>query len=99
MVVSGPPVSNTGWATSLNIRTPEEAKNAVKTLKALGVDFIKVYEKIPLLTFQALAREAKAAGLSIAGHVPVDTVSLLEASQAGQRSIEHIRDPLLMCFY
>jgi hypothetical protein len=32
------------------------------------------------------------------GHVPVETVSLIEAAEAGQRSIEHIRDPLLMCF-
>jgi hypothetical protein len=98
MLISGPAVSNTGWATSINIKTPEEAKSAVETLKALGVDFIKVYEKIPLDTYLALAREAKAAGLTIAGHVPVDTVSLLEAAQAGHRSIEHIRDPLLMCF-
>jgi len=98
MLISGPAVSNTGWATSLNIRTPDEAKNAVKTLQTLGVDFIKVYEKIPLAAYQTLARGAKAVGLPIAGHVPVETVSLVEAAQAGQRSVEHIRDPLLMCF-
>lgn len=98
MLISGPAVSNTGWPTSINVKTPGEAKLAVKRLKALGVDFVKVYEKIPLGTYVALASEAKAAGLTIAGHVPVDTVSLLDAAKAGQRSVEHIRDPLLMCF-
>lgn len=67
-------------------------------MKQLGVDFIKVYENIPLEAYQTLATQAKAVGLSIAGHVPVETVSLVEASNAGHRSIEHIRDPLLMCF-
>jgi imidazolonepropionase-like amidohydrolase len=98
MFISGPAVSNTGWPTSINIDTKEKAKNAVLQLKALGVDFIKVYEDIPLPVYQSLAMEAKLVGLSIAGHVPHKTVSLLEASNAGQRSIEHIRDPLLMSY-
>jgi hypothetical protein len=98
MLISGPVVSNTGWPTSINIGTPEDARMAVKKLKGFGVDFIKVYEKIPLDAYRTLAMEAKAVGLPIAGHVPVETVSLIEAAEAGQRSIEHIRDPLLMCF-
>ncbi len=98
MLVSGPAVSNTGWPTSINVKTPEEAKLAVNDLKARGVDFIKVYEKIPLDTYLAIAREARAEGLTIAGHVPVDTVTLLQAANAGHRSIEHVRDHLLMCF-
>jgi imidazolonepropionase-like amidohydrolase len=98
MFVSGPVVSNTGWPTTITVRTPEDAQDAVKKLKGLGVDFVKVYEKIPLEAYQTLAREAAAAGLSIAGHVPVETVTLIEASNAGHRSIEHVRDPLLMSF-
>ncbi len=98
MLISGPAVSNTGWPTSINIQTPENARHAVRKLKGLGVDFIKVYEDIPLEAYQTLALEAKILGLSIAGHVPVETISLEEASNAGQRSIEHIRDPLLMAF-
>ena len=98
MLISGPPASGTGWATSINVQTPEDAKNAVRTLKALRVDFIKVYEKIPLNAYLTLAREAKAEGLTIGGHVPLDTVSLSAAAKAGHRSVEHIRDHLLMCF-
>ena len=97
MFISGPALSNTGWHTSLNIQTPQEAIIAVRKIKSYGVDFIKVYEKIPNKTYSALASEAKIWGLDFAGHVP-ETVSLIEASDAGQRSIEHIRDALLMCF-
>ncbi|MEO5859535.1 MAG: amidohydrolase family protein, partial [Pyrinomonadaceae bacterium] len=61
-------------------------------------DFVKVYENIPIEAYRALLREAKMNSLTVAGHIPTNTVSLLEASNAGQRSIEHIRDPLLMCF-
>ena len=98
ILLSGPVVSGTGWPTSLSARTPEEAVAAVASLEALRVDFVKVYEKISLESYLALANAAKASGMVIAGHVPVETVGLLDAIHAGQRSIEHIRDPLLMCF-
>lgn len=96
--LSGPAVSGTGWHTSLSARTPDEAVAAVARLKAMRVDFVKIYENIPLESYLALAKAAEASGLVIAGHVPVETVGLLDAINAGQRSIEHIRDPLLMCF-
>lgn len=98
MLISGPVVSNTGWPSSINIRSTEDAQKAVMELKSLGVDFIKVYEDIPLESYLTLAKEAKANGLTMSGHVPVKTVSLIEASDAGHRSIEHIRDHLLMSF-
>ena len=98
MLISGPVVSNTGWPTSINVFTPNDARKAVRRLKALGVDFVKVYEKIPVEAYRALLREARKHGMSVAGHVPVETVSLLDVADAGQRSVEHIRDPLLMCF-
>ena len=98
IVFSGPAVSGTGWPTSLTVRTADEAKAAIGTLQARGVDFVKVYEGIPLVAYQALADAAHAGGLPLAGHVPAETVGLLDAISAGQRSIEHVRDALLMCF-
>lgn len=98
MFLSGPPVSGTGWPTSINLETISDVRKAVNRIKALGADLIKVYEKIPLDNYLELAKEAKAAGLPIAGHVPIETVGLIEAANSGHRSIEHIRDPLLMCF-
>ena len=97
LVISGPVVSGTGWPTSLRARTPHEARVAVRTLQQQHVDFIKVYEAIPLPAYRALALEAKKVGLWFAGHVP-EEVAPLAAVEAGQRSIEHIRDPLLVCF-
>ncbi len=98
MLISGPAVSGTGSPTSLDARSPAAARLAVQKLRALGVDFIKIYEGIPLETYRVLAREATHVGLPIAGHVPVDSISLPDAAIAGQRSVEHVRDHLLMCF-
>ena len=98
LVLSGPAVSGTGAATSLPARTPKEARRAVDELRGLGVDFVKVYEKIPLPAYQALAAEAEKAKLPLAGHLPDETVSLSAAVAAGQRSIEHVREALLVCF-
>ncbi|MBA3891960.1 MAG: amidohydrolase family protein, partial [Gemmatimonadaceae bacterium] len=98
IVLSGPAASGTGWPTSLPVRTNDEARSAVSALRALGVDFVKVYEGIPLDAYLVLAKAARSAALPIAGHVPVETVGLLDAIVAGQRSIEHVRDALLLCF-
>ena len=96
--MSGPAVSGAPGATTLSARTPQDAVASVARLKVMGVDFVKVYEKIPLHSYVALADAAKSSGLAFAGHVPEDSVSLLDALNAGQRSIEHIRAALLLCF-
>lgn len=98
IVLSGPAASGTGWPTSLSVRTADEAKAAIGTLQARGVDFVKVYEAIPLVAYEALADAAHEIGLPLAGHVPEETVGLLDAISARQRSIEHVRAALLMCF-
>lgn len=97
MVLSGPALSGSGWPTSLPARTPAEAVASIDLLSAQGADFVKVYEQIPVEAYRALAAEANTRRLHFAGHVP-DSVALLLAIREGQRSIEHLRDPLLMCF-
>ena len=69
--------------------TPEHARAFVRLEKERGVDFIKPYDGIPREAYFALADEAKRLGLPLAGHVPV-AVRASEASDAGQRSIEHV---------
>jgi imidazolonepropionase-like amidohydrolase len=98
VVLSGPAASGSGAPTSLAVRTASEARATVRSLRALGVDFVKVYEGIPLDAYLALAAAAREAGLPLAGHVPAGTVGLLDALKAGQRSIEHVRDEILLCF-
>jgi imidazolonepropionase-like amidohydrolase len=98
LLVSGPGASGTGWSTSLAVTTPDEARAAIGRLRQLGVDFVKVYDAIPPPAYAALAQEARRSGLPFAGHLPADGVSLAQVAGSGQRSIEHVRDPLLMCF-
>ena len=73
------------------VRTPDEATAAVRELKAAGVDFIKVYSSLPKDLYLAVASEAKNEGIPFVGHVPYP-VTAAEASDAGQRSLEHLTE-------
>jgi imidazolonepropionase-like amidohydrolase len=72
----------------LTVNNAAEARQAVGSLKKRGVDFIKVYHFLSRDSYLALADEAKKQGISFAGHIP-NGVSPREASDAGQRSLEH----------
>jgi imidazolonepropionase-like amidohydrolase len=72
----------------LTITNPIEARNAVRQLKRLGVDFIKIHNAVPREAYFALADEAKKLNISFAGHIPAG-ITAAEASDAGQKSIEH----------
>jgi imidazolonepropionase-like amidohydrolase len=74
---------------SIAVNTPEEARNAVDSLKKRHVDFVKILSNIPRDAYFAIATEAKKDHLPLVGHVPV-SVSLAEAANAGQKSIEHL---------
>jgi imidazolonepropionase-like amidohydrolase len=68
----------------------------VRSLKKQGADFIKVHSKLSRDAYFAIVDEAKKQGLPFAGHVP-ESVSALEASDAGQRSIEHLTGLWISC--
>jgi imidazolonepropionase-like amidohydrolase len=74
----------------------EQGRAAVQSLKKRGADFIKVHSKLSRDAYFAIADEAKKQGLPFAGHVP-ESVSALEASDAGQRSIEHLTGLWISC--
>jgi imidazolonepropionase-like amidohydrolase len=61
----------------------------VREIKKEGADFVKVYSFLPRDEYFAIADEAKKQGLTFAGHVPFG-VSVEEASESGQKSIEHL---------
>jgi imidazolonepropionase-like amidohydrolase len=65
-------------------RVREEVRNA----KMEGADFIKVHDNFLNESYFALIDEAKRVKLFVAGHVPT-SIKAAEASEAGQRSIEH----------
>ena len=84
------------YSDSLAILTAENARAAVRLLKQQGVDFIKVQSLLPREAYFAAADEAKRQGLNFVGHVP-DSVTVAEASQAGQRTMEHMLNILRGC--
>lgn len=66
----------------------DAARRSVIYLKQAGADFIKVQSPVPRDAYFAIADEAKRQGLSFVGHVP-ELITAVEASDAGQRSMEH----------
>jgi imidazolonepropionase-like amidohydrolase len=92
-IVDGPkPI----WPGSLAVGTEAEGRQAVIQSKQEGADFIKVYSRLPREAYFAIADEAKKQGIPFAGHVP-GSVSVAEASDAGQKSIEHFTGLLQAC--
>ncbi len=70
------------------VKNVADARRGVDSLKALGVDVIKLHTGLTRETFFAAARRAREVGMPFAGHVP-RTISAIEASDSGMRSIEH----------
>jgi imidazolonepropionase-like amidohydrolase len=91
IVASGPMVDNAPpeFPYRLHVTNAEEARAAVRELKRLGVDFIKVHDHTPREVFFAAIAEASQVGLTVSGHVPL-AVTVEEAADAGIRSIEHL---------
>lgn len=81
---------------SLCVTNEREGREAVDSLKEIGADFVKVYSMLPRDGYFAIAAAAKRQGLAFAGHVPA-SVSALEASGAGQKSLEHLFGVLAGC--
>jgi amidohydrolase family protein len=84
------------WPGSIFVASETEARQAVLKSKSDGADFIKVYSYLPRDAYFAIADQSKQAGIPFVGHVPM-TVSALEASEAGQKSIEHLTGVLQVC--
>lgn len=82
------------WPGSIAVHDETEARDAVRSLKRAGVDFVKVYGGVRKNAYLALADEARGQQIPFAGHVPLEVWSD-EASDAGQRSIEHLNGVLL----
>jgi imidazolonepropionase-like amidohydrolase len=88
LLVDGPKSRRLGPFT-LVAATEAEGRQAVQNTKRDGYDFIKVYSALPREAYFALAAEAKKLDIPFVGHVP-DAVSAAEASDAGQKSLEHL---------
>jgi len=91
MVFSGPMLDGPQprFPSSIAIATPADGRRSVDDLKRRGADFIKLQSLIPRDAVFAIADEAQKQGISFVGHVP-DSVRASEASNAGQKSFEHL---------
>lgn len=69
------------------------AGEVVQALKGLGVEHIKIYDRLSPDAFGWIMDEAESVGLDAWGHVPL-RISSTKASDAGFRSVEHARDLL-----
>ena len=83
------------WRHGYGVADSAAAVAAVDTMVALGFDFLKVYNRLSRDAYFAIARRARERGIPFAGHVP-DAITLVEASDAGQRSIEHLHDEMFI---
>ncbi|HXH68129.1 MAG TPA: amidohydrolase family protein [Candidatus Limnocylindrales bacterium] len=91
IVAGGPMLVSRGKKTpeQIPITNAEEAREAVRSLKLAGADFIKIIDLPSREAFFAVADEAKRQKLPFVGHVP-SVVTASEASDAGMHSIEHV---------
>ena len=86
-IVDGPD-SFSNPAFTVSVRTPEEGREAVRTHKKEGADFIKVYDGLSRNEYFAIMEEGKLENIPVAGHLPA-AISARDASNAGQRTLEH----------
>lgn len=84
------------WAEATIVRNAAEARSAVDSIRSKGYDFVKVYSSLNREAYFAIADEAKKEGIPFAGHVP-GVIRDSEASDAGQKSIEHLLGISLAC--
>ncbi|KAA2242766.1 amidohydrolase family protein [Chitinophaga agrisoli] len=91
-ILDGPPQPDTLLFTyPANIDAAEEIVRSYKQQKA---DFIKVYNTLGKGIYLAIAGESKKLNIPFEGHVPFSSTAA-EASNLGQRSIEHLSDILI----
>jgi imidazolonepropionase-like amidohydrolase len=92
-IVDGP---NPQWPTSIVAADEEQGRAVVADQQQHGADFIKVYSRLSREVYFAIADEARKRGIPIAGHVP-GSLTAAEASDAGQKSIEHLGGAIIGC--
>jgi imidazolonepropionase-like amidohydrolase len=81
---------------SLVVTNSAEAAADVHSLTSRGADFIKVQSNLSRDAYFAIAKVCRSEQITFVGHVP-DRVTAAEASDAGQKSIEHLTGVLRAC--
>ena len=77
------------WPFSIAVKNETDADRVVSSLVADKADFLKVYDTLSREAYLGIANRARQARIPFVGHVP-NTIAPWEASQLGQKSIEHL---------
>jgi len=85
-----------GRPRSLFVAKAADARQAILRSKQDGAEFVKIHDGLSREAYFALVDESKKQGFSFVGHIPL-AVSPAEASDAGQKSIEHMQGILIAC--
>jgi imidazolonepropionase-like amidohydrolase len=94
-IIDGVPSLHTHDTGSLDeVATARQAREAVRSAKRSGADFIKVYSRLTPDAYLAITDEARRQGLPFAGHCP-DRMTIARVSNLGHASIEHLHALLL----
>jgi hypothetical protein len=90
------PASESAKFTLFRVSSPEDGRRAADTLDNQGVDFLNLLSTVPRNAYFALAQRARVRRAIFAGHVP-ESVSVAEAIDARQRSVEHLFGIAIAC--
>ncbi len=85
-IIDGPGKASDG---AVHVADAAQARAAVDRYKANGADFIKTYTLLSRESYFAIVDEARKVAIPFEGHIP-DAVTVEEASDAGQKSMEHL---------
>lgn len=77
------------WPFSIAVKSPDDGRRSVASLVGEGADFLKVYNTLSRESYFAIATQARELRIPFVGHIP-DGVTPSEASNCGQKSIEHL---------
>ena len=89
MVLTGGYLGDEGdFDAQIRVTTPKQARRVVDSLQAASVDFIKVRNGLSREVYFAAVAEARRIGIPLVGHLSTG-VTVAEASDSGQRTIEH----------
>jgi hypothetical protein len=92
-IIDGP---HAVWPGSLSATTEADGKQAVDQAIASGSEFIKVYDLLPRAAYFGIAGQSREKRVPFTGHLPM-SVTAAEASDARQKSIEHLIGIPLAC--
>ncbi len=91
LYTTGPLLAGEGvmWRNKVVIKTPEDARRAVKEQIQAGYDFLKIYEGLSKENYSEIAKTAHEHGGRMIGHVP-DDVGLEGVLRSRQEAIHHV---------